>query len=105
MGAEVSCMVYILALLLFITGILLFIKLRQEDKKSIVLRMNDRYPNMNEYVVAIKYELERQGKDVVYNGKGNFVIDGKYYRIGERKKIITDGESMQLTVLKYLKSS
>ena len=97
-------MVYILALLFIIIGIFWFIK-REDNKKTIILRMNDRYPNMNEFVVAIKYELERQGKDVIYAGKGHSVIDGKSYRIGERKKITTNGESMQLTTLKYLKTN
>ena len=104
MGAEEGCMMYILALLSIIIGIYL-IKVRQNNKKAIILRMNNRYPNMNEFIVAVKYELERQGKDVEYSGKGKFIIDGKNYRIVPQKKIITDSENMQLTILKYSKTS
>ena len=105
MEAEVVCMVYILTLFIVITVILLFIKYKQDEKNTIILRMNETYPNANEYVVAIKYELEKQGKYVVYSGNGHFIVDGMNYRIKERKKIITDGISMQLTILKYLKST
>ena len=105
MEAEVGCMVVILALLCMAIGVFLLIKVRQNNKKAIILRMNSRYPNMNEFVVAIKYELERQGKEVEYAGKGNFIIDGKHYRIMSSKKINTDDENTRLTILKYLKSS
>ena len=105
MEAEVVCMVYILTLFIVMIVILLFIKYKQDEKNTIILRMNETYPNANEYVVAIKYELEKQGKYVVYSGNGHFIVDGMNYRIKERKKIITDGISMQLTILKYLKST
>ena len=98
-------MVYILALLCMMISTYLFIEVRQNNKKAIILRINNRYSNMNEFIVAVKYELERQGKDVEYSGKGKFIIDGKNYRIVPQKKIITDSENMQLTILKYSKSS
>ena len=105
MEVEAFRMVYILALLLVVFSILLFVKVKQDKKNMIILRMNDKYPNLNEFVVAIKYELERQGKEVVYSGKGHFIIDGINYVIKERKKIIADGDSMQLTILKPFKST
>ena len=105
MGAEEGCMVYILALLCMMIGTYLFIEVRQNNKKEIILRINNRYSNMNEFIVAVKYELERQGKDVEYSGKGKFIIDGMNYRIVPQKKIMTDNENMQLTILKYSKSS
>ena len=98
-------MVYILALLFSSIGVCLYIKARQSNKKMITLRMKNRYSNMNEFIVAVKYELERQGKNVEYSGKGHFIIDGLNYRIVPQKKIITDGDTMQLTILKYSKSS
>ena len=98
-------MVYILALFIVIIVFLLLIKYKMDERNTITLRMNETYPNANEYVVAIKYELEKQGKYVVYSGNGHFIVDGMNYKIKERKKIITDGISIQLTILKYLKSS
>ena len=96
-------MVYILTLLIVISCLLFYV-VKRDKRNTIILRMNEKYPNLNEFVVAIKYELERQGKDVVYTGNGHFIIDGINYVIKERKKIITDGDSMQLTILKPLKS-
>jgi hypothetical protein len=96
--------VYILAIFFVGLGFLFFIKLVKDKNPVIILRMNERYPNVNEYVVAIKYELEKQGKEVIYSGNGHFVIDGMHYRIVERRKI-TNEESLQLTILKSLKSS
>ena len=104
MEVEAIRMVYILTLLIIMSCLLFFVIVKRDKKKTIILRMNERYPNLNEFVVAIKYELERQGKDVVYTGNGHFIIDGINYVIKERKKIITDGDSMQLTILKPLKS-
>ena len=96
-------MVYILTLVFSVTGFILIFRYIQVEKKKIILRMNDRYPNANEYVVAIKYELEKQGKNVVYSGNGHFIIDGMNYRIRDRKRISADGKPMQLTTLQYLK--
>ena len=103
MEVEAIRMVYILTLII-IMSCLLFYVVKRDKKNTIILMMNEKYPNLNEFVVAIKYELERQGKDVVYTGNGHFIIDGINYVIKERKKIITDGDSMQLTILKPLKS-
>ena len=103
MEVEAIRMVYILTLII-IMSCLLFYVVKRDKRNTIILMMNEKYPNLNEFVVAIKYELERQGKDVVYTGNGHFIIDGINYVIKERKKIITDGDSMQLTILKPLKS-
>ena len=103
MEVEAIRMVYILTLLIVISCLLFYV-VKRDKRNTIILRMNEKYPNLNEFVVAIKYELERQGKDVVYTGNGHFIINGINYVIKERKKIITDGDSMQLTILKPLKS-
>ncbi len=102
MEAEVVCMIYILALFIFLIVFIFFTRYRLNERNTIILRMNETYPNANEYVVAIKYELEKQGKRVVYSGNGHFVVDGLNYKIKERKRIITDGISMQVTILKPL---
>lgn len=103
MEVEAIRMVYILTLLIMMSCLLFYV-VKRDKRNTIILMMNEKYPNLNEFVVAIKYELERQGKDVVYTGNGHFIIDGINYVIKERKKIITDGDSMQLTILKPLKS-
>lgn len=96
-------MVYILAIFCVGLGVLFFVKFTKDKNPAIILRMNERYPNVNEYVIAIKYELENQGKEVFYSGNGHFVIDGMHYRIKERRKVKNE-ESLQLTILKSLKS-
>ncbi|QFK71092.1 hypothetical protein F7984_07440 [Pradoshia sp. D12] len=54
-------MVYILTLFIVMIAFLLFIKYKRDERNTIILRMNETYPNANEYVVAIKYELENKG--------------------------------------------
>lgn len=104
MEIVVIYVAFILALFFVSFVFLFFVKFKQGQNSTIILRMNERYSNANEYVIAIKYELEKQGKEVLYSGNGLFLIDGMKYKIEERKKV-TNEESLQLTILKALKSS
>ncbi len=48
-------------------------------RRNIVLDLDDRYIEWSDHVEAAKAELQKQGREVTYLGKGEFIIDGKYF--------------------------
>ncbi|PGK51710.1 hypothetical protein CN918_28375 [Priestia megaterium] len=71
-------------------------------KGNIQLDLDNRYIHLNDYVKAIKQELTKQGKDVMYNGNRIFTIDKHQYVLVERN-VSMGGVPLQHTVLKRLK--
>ena len=71
------------------------------QKGNIILDLDERYFNWNKHVEATKAELEEQGREVVYNGNGEFNIDGKSYLMIERN--VRMGVPLQRTILKIQK--
>jgi hypothetical protein len=55
-----------------------------------------------EFIEAIMTELEKQGKEVHYQGNRHFVIDGELYVFVERN-VSMGGLPMQRTILKPIK--
>ena len=71
------------------------------QKGNIILDLDERYFNWNEHVEATKVELEEQGRQVVYNGDGEFNIEGKTYLMIERN--VRMGVPLQRTILRIQK--
>ncbi|HLS10026.1 hypothetical protein [Lentibacillus sp.] len=65
---------------------------------TITMELDDWYTHFPTYMKAVQKELERQGRDVTYQGDGEFLIDGKRYILIERHTTMS-GIPMQRTIL------
>jgi hypothetical protein len=92
----------ILAIPVVIGMFLLFNFLMGYEKGNIQIDFDERYFKGKEYIGAIKAELEKEGKEVHYQGNGRFIIDGKEYLFIERN-VTMGGVPMQRTILKPIK--
>lgn len=70
---------------------------------NITLDLDDRYIHLNDYVKAVKEELEKQGKTVDYKGNRLFLIDGRKYHLIERN-VSMGGVPLQHTILQRVKT-
>ncbi|MGB8001565.1 MAG: hypothetical protein WCF60_15920 [Anaerobacillus sp.] len=82
--------------ILFLTG---FNWLMGYRKNHIQIDLDERYLDFNEYIRAIKKELESQGREVDYLGHRRFMIDNKPYMFIERN-VSMGGVPLQRTILK-----
>jgi hypothetical protein len=67
-------------------------------KGNITLTLDDRYTDLKEYAEAIEVELKKEGKQAVYKGGRNFLVDGKLYEFFDRTVPI-GGVPTQQTIL------
>lgn len=92
--------------IVFITVVLLvlygFNWLMGYRKGNITLDLENRYTNLNEYVNAVREELEKKGRVVEYIGNHEFTIDGKHYILQERN-VPMGGVPLQHTILQRVK--
>jgi len=91
--------IFIVLLIFIFIGFNYFMGYR---RGNIVLDLDNRYTNFTEYMQAIERELIEQGKDVQYQGNGEFIINGKKYVMQERN-VPMGGVPLQRTVLKRMK--
>jgi hypothetical protein len=68
-------------------------------KGNITLDLDNRYTNLNEYVNAVQLELEKQGRNVTYQGNRAFLIDGKVYILNDMN-VSMGGVPLQHTILR-----
>jgi hypothetical protein len=85
--------------IVFAGGLFLFNTLMGYKKGNITIDLDERYIDYNEYIQAIKQDLESKGREVKYEGNGKFVIDGKRYLFMERN-VSMGGVPLQRTILK-----
>jgi hypothetical protein len=102
MEGEMLIMEIILAILIGVGMLLLFNWLMGYGKGHIQIDFDERYSRKKEHIEAIREELEKQGKEVHYQGNGHFIIDGKPYLFIERT-VSMGGVPMQRTILKPIK--
>jgi flavorubredoxin len=67
-------------------------------KGNITLTLDNRYSDLKEYANAISEELEQEGKQAVYKGRREFLVDGKLYEFSDRTVPI-GGVPTQQTIL------
>jgi flavorubredoxin len=67
-------------------------------KGNITLTLDNRYSDLKEYANAISEELEQEGKQAVYIGGREFLVDGKLYEFSDRTVPI-GGVPTQQTIL------
>ncbi|MDQ0484585.1 hypothetical protein [Guptibacillus hwajinpoensis] len=91
-----SVLIVIGGIVLSLTG---FNWLMGYRKNHMQIDFDKRYFDFNEYIRAIKAELESQGKKVDYIGHRRFLIDDKPYAFIERN-ISMGGVPLQRTILK-----
>ncbi|MGG0175523.1 hypothetical protein [Gottfriedia acidiceleris] len=91
-------MEFILILIFLIAGIFAFNWLMGYRNQNIILDLDERYINLNDYTKAVKVELEGQGKTVDYRGNRLFIINGKQYHLIERN-VSMGGVPLQHTIL------
>jgi hypothetical protein len=92
-------------ILTFLIGagmLFLFNWLMGYGKGYIQIDFEERYFKEKEHIEAIKLELEKQGKEVHYQGNGHFIIDDQPYLFIERT-VSMGGVPMQRTILKPIK--
>jgi hypothetical protein len=102
MEAEMLIMEIILAILIGVGMFLFFNFLMGYGKGHIQIDFEERYFKESEYIEAIMAELEKQGKEVHYQGNRHFIIDGEPYVFLERN-VPMGGVPMQRTILKPIK--
>ncbi|WP_280770977.1 hypothetical protein [Salipaludibacillus daqingensis] len=68
-------------------------------KNKISLTLNDHYKNYSDHIKATEKELQNQGRDAEYLGKGRFVVDGEVYLFSSPTIPIFPPAFMQRTVL------
>lgn len=90
---------FIVAVLLIVAGANWLMGYR---KGNITLELEDRFTDHGKYVRAVKQELREQGREVSYQGDGEFLIDGNRYLMVARNVSI-HGVPLQRTILKRLK--
>lgn len=95
-------MEFILVILIGVVLLFLFNWLMGYRKGHIQIDFDERYFKEKEYIEAIRAELEKQGKDVHYQGNRRFIINGKPYLFIERN-INMGGVPMQRTILQPIK--
>ncbi|WRP07753.1 hypothetical protein U9J35_06170 [Rossellomorea aquimaris] len=71
-------------------------------KGHIQIDFEERFFKEEEYIEAIKKELEQQGNDVEYKGSRTFIVDGRTYLFIERN-ISMGGVPLQRTILKPIR--
>jgi len=89
-------------ILLFVLYLLAFNWYMGQGKGHIILDLDERYFEFNEYIDAILHELREKGKEARYVSYRQFVIDGISYRLIERT-VTVGGVPLQRTILKPLK--
>lgn len=85
-------------LIAFLFGLFFLNWLLGYKKGNITLTLDDRYTDLNEYAEAIEAELKKEGKQAVYKGGQNFLVDGKLYEFFDRTVPI-GGIPTQQTIL------
>ncbi|MGM0854858.1 MAG: hypothetical protein ACQEWI_19975 [Bacillota bacterium] len=68
-------------------------------KGYIQIDFEERFFKEEEYIEAIRKELEQQGNDVKYKGNRTFIVDGRTYLFIERN-VSMGGVPLQRTILK-----
>lgn len=89
----------IFSLVMLILGVIGFNRLMGYKRNQIIIDLDERYMDYNEYIKAIQSELVKQGRKVSYNGNRSFIIDGQSYIFIERN-ISIGGVPLQRTILK-----
>ncbi|MEL3972733.1 hypothetical protein AAEO50_10615 [Rossellomorea oryzaecorticis] len=102
MEGEMLIMGIILAILISAGMLFLFNWLMGYRKGHIRIDFDERYFKEKEHIEAIRTELEKQGKEVHYQGNGHFIIDGESYLFIERT-VNMGGVPMQRTILQPIK--
>ncbi|WP_209020966.1 hypothetical protein [Evansella clarkii] len=96
-------MANIILIIVTSAALLLFFNWLMGHKKgNIIIDLEERHFNRNEYVAAIHSKLEGEGREVSYESNSLFLIDGKKYLFIERN-VNVGGVPVQRTILQPVK--